>query len=972
MSTTKRSTLQPHYNEKVERKTPSPMLDPAIFRLMTDSAPIIILLLDAQGNIQHVNPYFEGLTGYRLDAINGKNWFTTFLPSHDQERIRALFLSAVHDLPIRNNVNSIVTANGEEREIEWHCQTMRDAQGNITALISIGQDITARKRAEEARNLSEQRLQLAVHSANIGIYDHDHISDTIYWSPELRDMFGIDPDETVTMVRFMGSVHAEDRDRVAEAISHAHNPASDGIIDMEFRITGRDSEIRWLNARSQTMFDGEGLERRNVRTIGVVSDITQRKRDQRALQMMKFSIDHMGDKVTWINSEAKVLYANVAACSSLGYTQEEMLRMRVPDFDPDFPNEAWPDHWEALKKHGSFTFESRHRTKDGSIYPVEVSINYMRFEDEEYNCGYARDISKRKKMEEELRIAATTFDSQDAILISDRDANILRVNQAFQDMSGYNADELIGKNPRIIKSERHDAAFFQTIQSALLSSGKWSGEIWARRKNGEDYPTAVTITAVYDDHQRVSNYVSVARDISDIKKTEQEIHQLAFYDHLTQLPNRRLLLERLQRTMAASARHGWHGALIFLDLDHFKTINDTQGHIMGDRLLVEAARRLLLCVREIDSVARLGGDEFVVVLEELSAQAQEAAAQVESIVEKIRNELSKPYALNNYDYLSTASFGVNLFRGHQESIEDLLKHADIAMYQAKSSGRNAMRFYDPAMQTAIEARADLEDELRQALAKQQFCLHYQIQVDKHRRPLGAEVLLRWEHPKRGLVSPAEFIVITEETGLIVPIGLWVLQTACMQLKTWQHNALTRNLTLAVNVSAKQFRQRDFVSQVKSILLESGAQASNLKLELTESTVLENVEDTIIKMRELKTLGVSFSMDDFGTGYSSLQYLKRLPLDQIKIDQSFVRDITFDPNDDAIVQTIIAMTGALGLSVIAEGVETETQREFLDRHDCQAFQGYLFGKPLPLAQFEKLIRGKADDSHPSQGKISSLQ
>jgi len=393
---------------------------------------------------------------------------------------------------------------------------------------------------------------------------------------------------------------------------------------------------------------------------------------------------------------------------------------------------------------------------------------------------------------------------------------------------------------------------------------------------------------------------------------------------------------------------------------------------MGDRLLVEAARRLLLCVREIDSVARLGGDEFVVVLEELSAQAQEAAAQVESIVEKIRNELSKPYALNNYDYLSTASFGVNLFRGHQESIEDLLKHADIAMYQAKSSGRNAMRFYDPAMQTAIEARADLEDELRQALAKQQFCLHYQIQVDKHRRPLGAEVLLRWEHPKRGLVSPAEFIVITEETGLIIPIGLWVLQTACMQLKTWQHNALTRNLTLAVNVSAKQFRQRDFVSQVKSILLESGAQASNLKLELTESTVLENVEDTIIKMRELKTLGVSFSMDDFGTGYSSLQYLKRLPLDQIKIDQSFVRDITFDPNDDAIVQTIIAMTEALGLSVIAEGVETETQREFLDRHDCQAFQGYLFGKPLPLAQFEELIRGKADDSHPSQGKISSLQ
>ncbi len=277
-----------------------------------------------------------------------------------------------------------------------------------------------------------------------------------------------------------------------------------------------------------------------------------------------------------------------------------------------------------------------------------------------------------------------------------------------------------------------------------------------------------------------------------------------------------------------------------------------------------------------------------------------------------------------------------------------------------------MRFYDPAMQTAIEARADLEDELRQALAKQQFCLHYQIQVDKQRRPLGAEVLLRWEHPKRGLVSPAEFIIITEETGLIIPIGLWVLHTACTQLKAWQHNALTRDLTLAVNVSAKQFRQNDFVAQVKRILLESGAQASHLKLELTESTVLENVEDTISKMRELKRLGVSFSMDDFGTGYSSLQYLKRLPLDQIKIDQSFVRDITFDPNDDAIVQTIIAMTEALGLSVIAEGVETETQHAFLERHDCHAFQGYLFGKPLPLAQFEDLLRNVSEDSHPPDG------
>ena len=954
MSTTNGST-SPQYGCEQTGPAPSSALDHAIFRLIMDKAPVIVLLLDTHGNIQYVNSYFEELTGNRLDDIRGKDWFSTLLPERDQEHIRALFHSVAHDLPAHNNINPIVTSAGEEREIEWHGQAVRDTQGDITGVLSIGQDVTARKQAEEAHSLAEQRLQLAVQSARVGIYDHDHLSDTLYWSPELRNMFGFGSDDEVTIERFMECVLPEDRDRVGTSIARAHEPASDGRIDLEFRIKCDLGNIFWLHARSKTLFEGEANARHKVRTIGVITDITQRKRDQRALQMMKFSIDHMGDKVTWINSEAKVLYANIAACESLGYTQDEMLRMSVPDFDPDFPADAWPEHWEALKKHRSFTFESRHRTKDGRLYPVEISINYMRFEDEEYNCGYARDISNRKQIEEELRIAATTFESQEAILITDRDANILRVNQAFQDMSGYCAEELIGKNPTILKSDHHDAVSFQDVSSQLLDSGRWSGEIWARRKDGEVYPTAVTVTAVYDDQHQVSNYVFVARDISDIKKTEQEIHHLAFYDHLTQLPNRRLLLERLQRTMAASARHDWHGALIFLDLDHFKTINDTQGHLMGDHLLVEAARRIMTCVREIDSVARLGGDEFVVVLEELSPQVEEAAAQAELIVEKIRNELTKPYALNNYDYLSTASFGINLFRGHQESVEELLKHADIAMYQAKTAGRNAVRFYDPAMQTAIEVRADLEDELRQALAKQQFCLYYQIQVDRAGRPLGAEVLLRWNHPKRGLVSPAEFIVITEETGLIVPVGLLVLQTACAQLNAWQSDPLTRDLTLAVNVSAKQFRQNDFVIEVKRILQESGAQPSRLKLELTESTVLENVEDAITKMHELKMLGVSFSMDDFGTGYSSLQYLKRLPLDQIKIDQSFVRDITFDPNDDAIVQTIIAMTKALGLNVIAEGVETDIQREFLERLDCQAFQGYLFGKPLPLEQFEELLR-----------------
>lgn len=564
-------------------------------------------------------------------------------------------------------------------------------------------------------------------------------------------------------------------------------------------------------------------------------------------------------------------------------------------------------------------------------------------------------LSERREAEYAMRIAAVTFDTHDGIMITDPNGKILRVNQAFIDTTGYSAAEVIGQNPRMLQSGRHDAAFYQAMWSTILNTGKWNGEIWDKRKNGEIYPQSTNITAIRDNKQKITHYVNVSRDITHLKKSEEEIHQLAFYDQLTGLPNRRLLLDRLQQAIATSMRNSRHSALLFLDLDHFKNINDTQGHSMGDQLLIEVAHRLQNCVREGDTVARLGGDEFVIVLEGLSSEVDEAASLTELVAEKVRLELGRPYVLNAYECLSTVSIGISLFLGHQENMESLLQHADVALYQAKTAGRNAIRFFDPHMQTALDIRAAMETDLRHALDKQQFRLHYQIQVDNLRRPLGAEALLRWEHPERGLVSPMDFIPLAEETGLIVPIGLWVLKAACTQLSKWQNDALTRDLTLAVNVSAKQFRHVDFVTQIQHVLVDSGAKPSRLKLELTESTVLENVEDTIQKMRDIKTLGASFSMDDFGTGYSSLQYLKRLPLNQIKIDQSFVRDIATDPNDAAIVQTIIAMTEALGLDVIAEGVETEAQLEFIELCGCHAFQGYLFSKPVPLDKFEDLLR-----------------
>lgn len=431
-------------------------------------------------------------------------------------------------------------------------------------------------------------------------------------------------------------------------------------------------------------------------------------------------------------------------------------------------------------------------------------------------------------------------------------------------------------------------------------------------------------------------------------------HQLAFYDVLTGLPNRQLLQQRLEEALSASKHDGQRGALLFLDLDQFKTINDAKGHDTGDQLLLEVSRRLRAAVHEDEIVSRVGGDEFVILLRGLGDNDEKAVSQAILAAETIRTSLSRPCQLGDGMHYTTTSIGIVLFKGGNEVVDDLLRYADSAMYQAKAEGRNTIRFYDPKMQAVIEARAALEDELRSALEKGQFRLYYQVQVDSLRRPLGAEVLLRWEHPERGLVSPAQFIPLAEETGMIVPIGLWVLETACARLKAWQNNPLTHDLMLAVNVSAQQFRQADFVMQVQHALLASGAKPSHLKLELTESMVQENIDDTIAKMRELRLLGLRFSMDDFGTGYSSLQYLKRLPLDQIKIDQSFVREISNDPNDAVIVQTIIAMGDSLGLDVIAEGVETEAQRQFLDEHGCHAFQGYLFGKPVPIERFEAAL------------------
>lgn len=568
---------------------------------------------------------------------------------------------------------------------------------------------------------------------------------------------------------------------------------------------------------------------------------------------------------------------------------------------------------------------------------------------------YAADITERKKLEIELSIAATTFESQEGMLVTDANSVILRVNQAFTSITGYTAEEAIGQTPRLLSSGRQNAAFYGAMWDSINRTGEWQGEIWNKRKSGDVYPEQLTITAVKNSLGGITNYVATLTDITTSKAAAEEIKHLAFYDLLTRLPNRRLLLDRLNQALASSARSAKSGALLFIDLDNFKTLNDTLGHDIGDLLLQQVARRLESCIREGDTVARLGGDEFVVMLEDLSDVVDDAAAQAEVVGEKILFIINQPYQLGTNDYNTTPSIGVTLFKEHQSSIDDLLKQADIAMYQAKHEGRNRLRFFDQKMQDTINARVALEGELRKALEQRQFQLYYQIQVDSSYKPLGAEALIRWFHPERGMVSPFYFIPLAEDTELILPIGQWVLDTACAQLKTWQQEPLTRDLVLAVNVSARQFYQADFVSRVRTAINEYDIDPKLLKLELTESMLVKDIEDTIATMKALNEIGIRFSLDDFGTGYSSLQYLKRLPLDQLKIDQSFVRDISTNLSDKTIVRTIIAMAESLNLNVIAEGVETEEQREILMGRGCKYYQGYLFGKPLPIEQFEALLK-----------------
>jgi diguanylate cyclase (GGDEF)-like protein/PAS domain S-box-containing protein len=568
--------------------------------------------------------------------------------------------------------------------------------------------------------------------------------------------------------------------------------------------------------------------------------------------------------------------------------------------------------------------------------------------------GIARDITARHEAEEQLRIAAYAFEAQEGIVISDASHMIQRVNKAFCEMTGYSAEEVVGKDTSLLHAGVADSSSHNLMWLHVASDGFWKGELIHLRKGGESFPDWVTVTQIKDQNGQVTHYVWMMLDITERKAAAAEIEHLAFYDPLTLLPNRRLLLDRLRHALSTTNRlHTWSG-LYFIDLDNFKLLNDTQGHDVGDSVLIEVAHRLMRCVRAGDTVARFGGDEFVVLTEYLSKDMNTAAEQAKRIVEKMKEALSSPFKLAQITHHGTASIGVSLWSEGAHSVDEIIKEADIAMYDAKSNGRDTISFFIPKMHADIGERAELQRDIRSGISRQEFVLHFQPQVDAHQKVLGAEALVRWNHPTRGLLTPASFIRIAEESDLILPLGEWIMDSACSTLATWAKSHRLRHLDLSVNVSARQFRHPHFVDSVLDSLRAAQAPPTNLILELTESMMVSDLTSTIEKMDALVRAGIRFSLDDFGTGFSSLSCLTRFPLSQLKIDRSFIMRLPGTRADGAIVQTILALGRHLGLVVIAEGVEKRSHREFLEQYGRPVFQGYLFGRPMNEAAFEERV------------------
>ncbi|NPU93132.1 MAG: EAL domain-containing protein [Gammaproteobacteria bacterium] len=830
----------------------------------------------------------------------------------------------------------------------------------------------------------------------------------LYVSPAFSQLFGLTLEQIKPNPRaWFDRTHPDDRPLVT-ALTGIRDKEK---CDAEYRVVLPDGQLIWVHDQSAPIQDSNG---KISCIAGVIRDITAARqssdqvrflnqlyaalsRTQRALmdchdetslfsRVCQIAVDHGGMAMAWIGT-CDPASGKIQPVTSAGRNTEYLdginisSRADVPEgrgptgtafretsaiFIQDFMSASITTPWhDRARRYGWRASAAVGIRRAGKPYAVLTLYHTQPnafdaktadlLQEMAANLGHGLDQldieAERSRYEQQVQSTSRRYHeiletSIDGFWLLDLEGRILNVNSAYVRRSGYSRDQLLTMRVSDLEALHAPAVIAANIRR-LATEGAIQFESMHRASDGSLWPVEIKAVMLAGEDGR---FFAFMRDLSERKRAEEEIINLGFYDPLTSLPNRRLLLERLRHAMVSSSRNQQYCAVLFIDLDHFKVINDTVGHETGDLLLKEVARRLRELVREEDTIARLGGDEFVAVLEELDADIRSAMARAGLVADKLLHAFALPYLLNGEEFICTASIGIVIFRDQESSIEDILKHSDLAMYGAKKSGRNVVRFFDPAMQHELERRTRLEADLRRSLTDQQLRLYCQSQVDQTGKVIGAEVLLRWQHPERGLVPPMDFIPFAEEIGLIIPIGQWLLREACLHLKRWEACAETRPILLSVNVSAREFRQPDFIPNMQAILAETGANPARLELEITESLLLEGIDEFIVKMREMKAMGISFALDDFGTGYSSLAYLKKLPLNQLKIDRSFVQDLGRDRSDEAIVQTIIRMSETLGLAVIAEGVETDLQRQMLQHYGCKRFQGYLFDRPQPIDNF----------------------
>lgn len=811
-------------------------------------------------------------------------------------------------------------------------------------------------------------LQLAERSAFLGFWRRDARQGRLYWSPQLARLHGAPPGYTPSFEDALSHYTEEHRAELAARVRECETNGTP--FDVEVQVRSFEGRRQWVRCVGQPLRAEDGSI---VGCEGLVQEIAPAGYAPGTLLRHTVSMGGAlgsGEAFVTVDRQGRITSANDHAEHLLGAAGDALLGRKV---------------WSFFQKRARLALEERilHALEKREAIELEELdaqvAHWLELRGFPFGAGLAlhlRDVSARRSAQQHLMLLEGSIARLNDIVIITEAApfrapgpRIVFVNEAFERRTGYTREEVIGQSPRILQGPETQRPQLDRIRAALEQWERVRVDLVNYTKSGEPYWVDLDVSPVWDDTRRLTHWVAVGRDITERKRDEEKIQYLAFYDPLTQLPNRQMLLDRLKEA-AGETGAPREGALMFIDLDNFKVLNDTLGHQKGDLLLQQVGRRLRHCVAKGDMVARLGGDEFVVLIENTPEKPLDPLTAAQVVSQRILDALGEPYVLPGYLHHTTCSVGVTLFGRTPSSVSELLKQADLAMYQAKAAGRNAVRFFDPEMQAVATANAALASDLRQAWRDNHLRIEYQPQVGIDGRMLGVEALLRWEHPTRGRVQPDQFIPTAEETSLIIPIGHWVLEAACAQLALWAQRPDRAHLSIAVNVSVRQFRNPEFIDEVVSCVRRAGIPPEKLKLELTESLLAENIDAAIAKMRNLKDMGVRLSVDDFGIGYSSLSYLKRLPIDELKIDRGFIKDILTDGNDAAIAGTIIGLCRNLGLDVIAEGVETEAQRDFLARQGCHRFQGYLFCRPLPIEELEALIDRAGAELTPEPSSVGS--